>query len=227
MALFAKIEQGGTPEKIAENDYLMKCTCITGNRADHAGAMRVIITARQSLTPVYSGVLGRLVNILGEISKNPSNPKFNQYCFESVAGLIRFVCESTPAALPQFEAALFGPAQVILAQDVAEFIPYIFQILSQLLELHPTNEFPQEYQALLGPLLFAALWEQRGNVPALVRLWKALLMRGASTIVANGQLQGLLGVFQKLIQSKMNDIHGFDLVQALFEFIPRYVPDRE
>lgn len=26
MALFAKIEQGGTPEKIAENDYLMKCT---------------------------------------------------------------------------------------------------------------------------------------------------------------------------------------------------------
>lgn len=25
MALFANIEKGGTPEKIAENDYLMKC----------------------------------------------------------------------------------------------------------------------------------------------------------------------------------------------------------
>ena len=55
------------------------------------GAMRVIITARQSLTPVHEAVLTRLVNILGEISKNPSNPKFNQYCFESVSALIRYV----------------------------------------------------------------------------------------------------------------------------------------
>jgi exportin-2 (importin alpha re-exporter) len=51
--------------------------------------MRTIITARQSLTPVYEGVLNRLVNILGEISKNPSNPTFNQYCFESISALIR------------------------------------------------------------------------------------------------------------------------------------------
>jgi exportin-2 (importin alpha re-exporter) len=29
MALFANIEKGGTPEKIAENDYLMKCTSLT------------------------------------------------------------------------------------------------------------------------------------------------------------------------------------------------------
>lgn len=81
--------------------------------------MRVIITARQSLTPVHEAVLTRLVNILGEISKNPSNPKFNQYCFESVSALIRFVCEGTPEALPKFEQAIFGPAQVILSQDVA------------------------------------------------------------------------------------------------------------
>jgi len=53
--------------------------------------MRVIITARQSLTPSYEGILNRLVNIMGEISKNPSNPKFNQYCFESVSALIRLV----------------------------------------------------------------------------------------------------------------------------------------
>jgi len=53
------------------------------------GAMRVIITARQSLTPVYEAILNRLVNILGKISQNPSNPKFNQYCFESVSALVR------------------------------------------------------------------------------------------------------------------------------------------
>lgn len=106
MAVFSNIERGGTPEKIAENDYLMKC------------AMRVIITARQELVPSYEAILTRLVNILGEISKNPSNPRFNQYCFESVSALIRFVCEAQPSAVANFEKALFGPAEVILAQDV-------------------------------------------------------------------------------------------------------------
>ncbi|KAK4688334.1 exportin-2 (importin alpha re-exporter), partial [Tremellales sp. Uapishka_1] len=208
MALFANIEKGGTPEKIAENDYLMK------------SVMRVIITAKQSLTPVYEGVLNRIVNIMGEISKNPSNPKFNQYCFESVSALIRFVCESTPSALPVFEKALFGPAEIILANDVVEFIPYIFQILAQLLELHSPTDLPEAYQALLGPLLSAGLWEQRGNVPALVRIWKALLMRGASVIAANGQVQGLLGIFQRLVGSKVNDVFAFELLQALYEFAP-------
>ncbi len=96
MTLFAEIERGGTPEKIAENDYLMKCGLAsvlvqTPSLTPPKGAMRVIITARQSLTPVYEAVLARLVRIMGEISKNPSNPKFNQYCFESVSALIRCV----------------------------------------------------------------------------------------------------------------------------------------
>lgn len=34
MALFANIEKGGTPEKIAENDYLMKCTLTSAFREE-------------------------------------------------------------------------------------------------------------------------------------------------------------------------------------------------
>ena len=145
---------------------------------------------------------------------------------------IRFVCEGTPSALPVFERAIFGPAQVILAQDVtgeqqswggtdhAEFIPYIFQILAQLLELHRADDLPAEYAALLGPLLSASLWEQRGNIPALARLWKALLTRGAPMIAANGQVQGLLGIFQRLVNSKINDVYAYELLQGLYEYLP-------
>lgn len=103
---------------------------------------------------------------------------------------------------------------------MTEFIPYIFQILAQLLELHPTNSLPEEYQALLGPLLSAQLWEQRGNIPALVRLWKALLIRGPALVVQNGQVQGLLGIFQRLVGSKINDVYAFELLQAMYEFLP-------
>jgi hypothetical protein len=102
--------------------------------------MRVIITARQSLTPVHEAILGRLVNILGEISKNPSNPKFNQYCFESVSALIRFVCDGTPGALPQFEQAIFGPAQVILANDVTgEPLPSVRLLRQLTIRIHPLH----------------------------------------------------------------------------------------
>jgi len=52
--------------------------------------MRVILTARQTLTPRYQEILSRLVNILGNIAKNPSNPNFDQCIFESIAGLMRF-----------------------------------------------------------------------------------------------------------------------------------------
>lgn len=69
-------------------------------------------------------------------------------------------------------------------------------------------------------MLSASLWEQRGNVPALARLWKALLMRGPAVIVQNGQVEGLLGIFQRLVGSKINDVYAFELLQAMYEFIP-------
>lgn len=92
-----KIEGAGTPEKVAENDHLMKCIFVILffipllMVAYTPGAMRVIVTARQTLTPVYQQVLQRLVAILDTISKNPSNPNFDQYIFESLSALMRCV----------------------------------------------------------------------------------------------------------------------------------------
>jgi len=182
--------------------------------------MRVIITARQALTPSYVTVLNHLTKILAEISKNPSNPKFNHFTFESISALVRFVTAGNVSTLPEFENALFPPFHAILQQDVSEFTPFVFQILSQLLELHPAGELPDSYQVLLPPLLTPTLWESRGNIPALVRLLRAFLSRGAASIVANNQLTPMLGVFQHLLQSRTNDMYGFELLEALFEFVP-------
>lgn len=51
--------------------------------------MRVILTARQTLIPGYERLLHRLVAIVGAICKNPSNPNFDQYIFESISALVR------------------------------------------------------------------------------------------------------------------------------------------
>ncbi|KAJ7918955.1 CAS/CSE protein [Mycena leptocephala] len=205
--LLSKIESAGTAEKVAENDHLMKT------------AMRVILTARQTLTPGYEQTLGRLVGILGVISKNPSNPLFDQYIFESISGLMRFVVEGTPVTLPTFEGALFGPFTIIIQQDIEQYIPYVFQLLAQMLSLH-SGDVPAQYRPLL-PLLFTpATWQQKGSIPGLVKLLKAFLARDSIQMMAAGQIANVLAVVQqRLIPSKLNDVWGFELLQGVVMFV--------
>ncbi|OSC99927.1 Cse1-domain-containing protein [Trametes coccinea BRFM310] len=207
-AILSKIEKAPTPEKVAENDYLMKC------------AMRVIVTAKGALADGYERLLQRLVAILGVISKNPSNPNFDQYIFESISALMRFVVQTNRNTLPTFEQALFGPFTIILQQDIDQYIPYVFQILAQMLDLHPDG-VPAEYRSLLPFLLTPASWQQKGSIPGLVKLLKAFLARDAAAMVAAGQLTQVLGVVQqRLIPSKLNDGWGFELLQAVVQHVP-------
>ncbi|KAF9905820.1 importin-alpha export receptor, partial [Lobosporangium transversale] len=209
--LFRLIELGQTPEKLAENDYLMKC------------AMRVVLTVREKMMPLVSLCLARLTAIVQAVSSNPSNPKFNHYVFESIGALIRFICNANPEASEQFENLLFQPFQVILQQDIAEFTPYVFQLLSQLLSYSTRAELSPSYQAMLPPLVQPMLWQQQGNIPALVKLLQAYLQKGASWVVANNHLEPILGVFQKLVSSKINDHHAFELLQSLIIYVPMSV----
>ncbi|KAK0546611.1 importin-alpha export receptor [Tilletia horrida] len=213
LAAFRTIRSGSTPAKVAENDYMMKC------------AMRLIFTARSSIVPFYGPILENLNGILGEIAKNPSNPKFSHYCFESIAALVRY---AGPSNLEALESQLFPPLTAILQNDVTEFVPYVFQLVAQMLELRADTAqaatakgtIPEAYQILLPPLLTPALWESKGNVPALVRLLRAFISQGSASIVANNQLQALLGIYQRLISSRIHDVHGFELLISLCEHVP-------
>lgn len=110
----------------------------------------------------------------------------------------------------------------ILQNDVAEFVPYVFQILSQLLELQSAasgQPLPSFYHELLPSLLTPALWRTRGNVPALVRLLQAFLARAPERIVSENRIPAMLGIYQQLIASRLNDEFGFQLLLALFSNI--------
>ncbi|KAL4072157.1 CAS/CSE protein [Scleroderma yunnanense] len=206
-ATLVKIEGAGTPEKIAENDHLMKC------------AMRVIITARQTLTPLYQQVLQRLVAILGAVSKNPSNPNFDHCLFESISALMRFVVRDA-STLADFEQALFPHCTLILQQDIDQYIPYVFQILAQMLEMHTTG-VTGNYRALLPFLFMPACWQQKGSIPALVKLLKAFLACDVNEMMAKNQIPSVLAIVQqRLIPSKINDVWGFELLQAVVQYVP-------
>lgn len=191
-------------EESRENEYVMKAI------------MRICAVAEDDVVPLASVIIGKVNTILSYVSKNPKNPKFNHYLFETLSCLIRFVCKANPAATDSFEGALFPPFQTMLGMDTCqEFGPYCFQILAQLLELRTTTSGP--YQGIFGACLAPVLWDNAGNVPALVRLLQAYLRKPEGKQVVGSSLTGVLGVFQKLNASKAKDHHGFELLGAVFE----------
>ena len=62
-----------------------------------------------------------------------------------------------------------------------EFMPYVFQMLSLLIELH-SGRIPETYIALFPHLLAPVLWERPGNIPPLVRLLQAFIEKGSRQI---------------------------------------------
>jgi len=189
-----------------ENDYIMKTI------------MRVISTAQEEIIPYSTGLINQLINILIPVCKNPSNPSFNHYLFESIAAVIKNTAIKSPDLISMFEKQLLDSFKFILLEDIQEFSPYVFQIISLMLESSSVALTPP-YLELLQGLTSPTLWEKQGNIPALVRLLQAYLHKGGQQIVSN-HLLPILGVFQKLVASKSYDHEGFYILEAIVESIP-------
>uniref|UniRef100_A0A673BGK5 Exportin-2 n=1 Tax=Sphaeramia orbicularis TaxID=375764 RepID=A0A673BGK5_9TELE len=193
----------------SENEYIMKAI------------MRSFSLLQEAIVPYIPTLIGQLTHKLLLVSKNPSKPHFNHYLFESLCLSVRITCKANPTTVSSFEEALFPVFTEILQNDVQEFLPYVFQVMSLLLEIH-SNSIPSSYMALFPHLLQPVLWERTGNIPPLVRLLQAYLEKGGASIAnsAADKIPGLLGVFQKLIASKANDHQGFYLLNSIIEHMP-------
>jgi len=204
-SLFAAMERPGSEE----NEYIMKAV------------MRSFSILQEAIIPFVGTLVTKITEKIIAVSKNPSKPHFNHYLFESICVAIRITCKADASAVSSFEAGLFPPFQEILQLDVQEFMPYVFQILSLMLELHTAGTgIPDAYMALFSHLLQPVLWERLANMPPLVRLLQAYIEKGGPQIAAD-KISGLLGIFQKLIASKANDHQGFYLLNTMVESLPK------
>jgi exportin-2 (importin alpha re-exporter) len=101
--LFQLIEKDPAPEKIQENEFLMRCV------------MRVLIVIKDSVLPITDIVLQHLISITDIIGRNPSNPRFYYYHFEAMGALVRYAAPSQPEKL---ENDLYPPFAGVLQNDV-------------------------------------------------------------------------------------------------------------
>ncbi|OMH79829.1 Exportin-2 [Zancudomyces culisetae] len=209
--VFNQLEKSPSAEKMAENEFYMKLimrTTVTTFINDRAK-----ISSQPSLV-----VMAKLCMVVDLVSKNPSNPKFNHYLFETISLLLSRI---SPATCADIEALLFPRFEYILQNQVAEFMPYVFQLLSVLVRAKTAlNEATDRtYLSLLQPLLQPALWESSGNVPALTELLQSYLSVGASLLVSGGMMPAILGIFQKLLSTKQSELYAFDLLTAIVCFV--------
>lgn len=186
-----------------ENQYVMKCI------------MRVLGVADISID-VASPCINGLTSILNRVCENPKNPVFNHYIFEAVAVLVRRACEKNSSLVSTFEQSLFPSLQMILAKDVAEFFPYAFQLLSQLVELN-SPPIPPHYMQIFDILLLPDSWKKPGNVPALVRLLQSFLQKAPHELNREGRLNQVLEIFNKLVTAPRSDEQGFYVLNTIIE----------
>jgi len=189
------------------NEYLMRAV------------MRTVSVAKETAAPYIGDVLQHLTVTLDRVCTNPVNPQFNHFLFESLAVLVRNVCAQSASNVGAFEGVLFPPFQRVLSAGVEEITPYVFQIMAQLLELH-SDGVPDAYQSLLDPLLTDAVWENRGNIPAVVRLLNAYLRRGRDALVTPPRLERVLLLFRRLMGTKAHTDNAFEIATSVITFMP-------
>lgn len=188
-----------------------------GNRANEY-AMRLVLrfcaVAQDGMGPYVDKLLPTLVDILSSVTANPSNPVFNHYLFETLSALIRF--NGTSSNVRMFESALSDRLNKVLVDDITEFMPYVFQVFSQMMVLNAAA-LPRDYSNLMGPLLTPSIWDKRGYIPSMVQFLDVYVRKNPAGVIEANQLEAILGVFQKLLASKATDHHGLQLLDSVLE----------
>ncbi|PRP84874.1 hypothetical protein PROFUN_07528 [Planoprotostelium fungivorum] len=202
-ALFVALES----DNAKENEFLIKAV------------MRVFSTSQEAILPYAGRAITALVNVFSRIYRNPVNATFNHYLFESLAVVIKSVVKSSPESRRQLEETLFGIFRAILEEDIIEFAPYMFQILSLLIETS-TTELSPPYFTLIQSILQPLLWSRTSNIRPLVRLLAGYVQKGGAQIVSSGYLVQILGVIQRTLLNIKNDEQGFFLLTAIVCYLP-------
>jgi len=200
---------------------------------------RVLSVAEVDAAPFIARSVNVMARLLTETYAKPANPLFGHHLWESIAALIKISFDSQAdkaSVLDSYEGALFPLFEKILTEPQADaYAPFVFQVMAQLIELRGSAKMPAgkvaslkeragtmkgSYRSLLRKLTEPLYYESQGNIPALTRLLQAYIEHDPAFVAEGDNLMRTLGVFQKLVSSKVNDWLGFYILQSLTLALP-------
>ena len=101
---------------------------------------------------------------------------------------------------------------------LAEFFPYIFQVMSLLLEARPQDASTEFYASMFEPLLEVSLYESTSNIPGLAILVETYIHKLPDVALHEGTLMNLLGIWQLLNSDTRSDQHAFRILNAFVKY---------
>lgn len=172
--------------------------------------------AQDQAIEVAPQALQFFVGMIGGLS--PRNPEFTHAMFECCAVLLKLL---VPSGVAEVEALVLPALGAVLERGAEELLPYCFQVLGLLLDLHPAPAAPSAYTELFARILAEDVWRPIGNVPGLIRLMRAYFGKHAvfgALLRANMQL--VFERFHYVLGNRKMGARAFELLNAVLRLLP-------
>jgi exportin-2 (importin alpha re-exporter) len=115
--------------------------------------------------------------------------------------------------------------ELILTNDVVDFVPYALQLIALLIDQGEAERkrgravSSDQYLNFFPFLLNPAFWSRSANVPALVLVFESFVRSFPTVVFGAEYIDQVLGCFQRLIGSKALDVHGFRIANCFLPHI--------
>ncbi|CAM40492.1 putative CAS/CSE/importin domain protein [Leishmania braziliensis MHOM/BR/75/M2904] len=181
------------------------------------------------VAPFATQVIASLHTPLYRAVRNPSNALYSQCMFEVISKCVAL----QPGARSELEGILWPTFAHVLHENVVEYVPYVLQVLAQLVRTYQASDAAQRwaetpaenYQALVCPLTQPQMYEIRAHIPAPVCLLCAFVEVYPGYVHRAGMTNPALNVFNILVRLKNYDNEGLNILTSMLLAYPADVMD--
>ncbi|KAI0310508.1 armadillo-type protein [Amylostereum chailletii] len=178
---------------------------------------RAVQSLKEGALPSFRRVLPRVSAILSSNLVHAALPDYYHHLFDCTSYIIREGARQQYDMIFFCEDTLLGTFAMFISHDTDVYIPYVFAILAQMIEIR--RGLPEPYRPLLAAIWTPSIWQSNFTIPSLVVLIQAFLRRDLQCTKAR-YLDNMLGVVQqRLIPFSARESWGFHILTLIFDKI--------
>ncbi|CRG99542.1 conserved Plasmodium protein, unknown function [Plasmodium relictum] len=183
--------------------------------------LRIFLIYPEKLSSFYVSILLIIDNIIKLIVNDSHNPLFNHYLFELLTIIISLIYKSRiSSSINQVENVIITTFAQILQLYIHDFIPYIFQILSIIID--NTDTIQKIHIKILNNLYEMDLWRSTiGNANGIICVLKSFFKKyNMFQDIIKNNMQQLFNIYHYCLSNKKLSTDSFQIILIIFTYLP-------
>lgn len=183
--------------------------------------LRIFLIFTYKISDFYVMVLLMIDNIIKLIINDSHNPLFNHYLFELLTIIISLIYKSqVQQHIQQIEDVIITTFSQILQIYIHDFIPYVFQILSIIVD--NTYTIQKIHIKILNHLYEMDLWKSTiGNVNGIICVLKSYFKKyNIFNDIIKNNMQQLFNIYHYCLSNKKLYTDSFQIILSIFTYLP-------